>query len=156
VRIITHRSEYWPDFIKSSIYNFLSADVEGTVPMSFFTSGTDLKLSNKRLPYNRLKLFREIESHNFCPSVMPASSLWNGSSRSHLEDLDSRFPDDSASDADLMRASDGSPNFDESDDLVSGSVEDVMSAANTPPRFSSPSVNDVLTKTKGSAAFDLF
>ncbi len=88
---------------------------------------------------------------------MAASSLWNGSSRSHLEDLDSRFPDDdSASDADLMRASDGSPNLDDSDDLVSGSVEDVMSAANTPPRFSSPSVNDVLAKTKGSAAFDLF
>jgi hypothetical protein len=124
--------------------------------MSFFTAGTDIKLSNKRSPKNRLNLFREIENHNFCPFITGASSLWNGSSRSHLEDLDSRFPDDSASDADLMRGSDASPNLDDSDDLVSGSVEDVMSAANTPPRFSSPSVNDVLTKTKGSAAFDLF
>jgi hypothetical protein len=130
------------------------SEVEGTVPMSFFTAGTDIKLPNKRTPQNRLTLFKKLENHGNSPFVPVASSIWNGSSRSQLEALDSSVPDDSAPDADLMQGSESISNVEDMDEFVS--VEDSLSAANTPPRFSSPSVNDKSPKTKGSAAFDLF
>ena len=143
----------------SSINNSNPADVEGTVPISFFTAGTDLKASNKRSPHNRLKLFKGLENHETCPFLTAGvSPLWHGSSRSHLEAIDSGIPEDSAPDADLVQDSDGLSNLDDIDEFVSASAEDNMSAANTPPRFSSPCVNDMPTKTKGAAAaaFDLF
>ena len=125
--------------------------------MSFFTAGTELKASNKRSPHSRLELFRQLQNHETCPfPTSGVSSLWNGSSTLHLEALDSRIPDDSVPDADLMQGSVGLSNLDDIDEFVSASVEDAMSAANTPPRFSSPCVNDMPTQTKRSAAFDLF
>ena len=125
--------------------------------MSFFTAGTELKASNKRSPHSRLELFRKLENHETCPFLTAGvSSLWNGSSTLHLEALDSRIPDDSAPDADLMQSSIGLSNLDDIDEFVPASVEDTMSAANTPPRFSSPCVNEMPTQTKRSAAFDLF
>ena len=56
-------------------------------------------------------MLREIENHNFCPSVTGASNPkpYPKPLESldppglHLEDLDSRFPDDAASDADVIK-----------------------------------------------------
>jgi hypothetical protein len=133
----------------------ICSEVEGTVPMAFFTNGTDIKLpSNKRTLQTRLPMFRKLENHKNSPFVPAASSIWNGSSRSQLEALDSCVPDDSAPDADLIQGSESISNLEDLDEFVS--VEDSLSAANTPPRFSSPIVNDKPSKTKGSAAFDLF
>jgi hypothetical protein len=143
--------------VSSSAYNFSFADVEGTVPMTFFTAGTDIKPSNRRPPHNRLKLFVGLEHHETCPLVTPVSSLWNGSSRSHLEALDRCIPDQSVHDADLIQGINGLPsNLDEMDEFVGASAEDCLSAANTPPRFSSPCQSDKPSKAKSSAAFDLF
>jgi hypothetical protein len=142
-------------FIAHLIF-FTVADVEGTVPMTFFTSGTDIKPSNRRPQHNRLKLFRELERQETCPRAAPAS-LWDGSSRSHLEALDRRIPDHSAHDTDLIGVSEGSPSIlDDIEEFVGNSAEDCMSAANTPPRFSSPCLVDKPSKTKVSSAFDLF
>jgi hypothetical protein len=101
-------------------------------------------------------LFRNLERNETSPDTSFAS-LWNGSSRSHLESLDRRIPDLSACDADLVQGSEGPSSIsDDMDEFVAASAEDCMSAANTPPRFSSPCVSDMPSKTKSSTAFDLF
>ena len=132
------------------------AEVEDTVPMSFFIAGTDIKPSTtRRPPYNRLQLFTELENHE---RRLGTASIWNGSSRMHLETLDSCLPDASAPDSDLVRGGsfDCFSNLEDIDDFVPASVEDAMSAANTPPRFSSPSLHDHANKKKESDAVDLF
>jgi hypothetical protein len=101
--------------------------------MSFFTIGMDTKPASSRLPRSRLKLFTQLE-HQGAHSQQGDSSLWNGSSRMHLEALDSHIPDDSVSDADLLSGQEA-PNIDDMDELVPSSFEESMSAANTLPDF---------------------
>ena len=125
------------------------------MPISFFITGTDAKPSKRRPPHNRLQLFRELENHE---RRLNTSSIWNGSSQIHLETLDSCLPDDTAPDADLLRGgcAECFSNLEDIDEFIPASVEDAMSAANTPPRFSSPSLNEPTPKKKESRAFDLF
>jgi hypothetical protein len=70
----------------------------------------------------------------------------------HLEDLDSRFPDDAASDADVIRLIAGLGRKRRSGVRFCGGRYVGCHCA-SPCLFLS--VNDVPTKTKGSAAFDL-